>query len=221
METGWSEDFEDLMHDARLWLFGTGLVTKVVIVVSFTEVTAVDEAEDTPDQIMGDNDDDEEDESPNEQAVLANVSANTQPQDLADQLLSLHRAARLAKPLLGHIHSTLHVFRRDVTNTQILEDFTATVLPAPQAPATEPNAFDLTMRDVFGDSSIPPVLDPTAHITFSIERLRDVIGRQIPKMERHRAIARAAEVMKKKGFAEKKETFAVLKKMGLLGEVWD
>lgn len=74
------------------------------------------------------------------------------------------------------------------------------------------------MRDVFGDSTIPPAVDPNTRTTFSIERLRVAIGRQIPKMERHRAIARAGEIVKK-GFPEEKETYAVLKKKGLLVEL--
>lgn len=185
METGWSEDFEDLVHDARLWLLGTGLMTTVVIVVSFTEVTGVDE-EPMDDDVLT-----------NEQVVLNHVNSSTQSQDLADELLELHRAGQLSRPLLGQIHSTLHVFRRDATETQVVKDFSAIVLPVPEHPGAEPDAFDLTMSDVFGDSTIPAVVDPNARITFSIERLRRVIGRQIPKMERHRAIARAVQIMKK------------------------
>lgn len=190
-------------------------MTKVVIVVSFTEVTGVDEAHGEPDEPM-----DDDDAPTNEQAVLDHVNASTKSKNLADQLLELHRCGQLSKPLLGRLHSTLHVFRRDATETHVVETFDATVLPAPEHPGTEPDAFDLTMRDVFGDSTIPPVIDPTASITFSIERLRSAIGRQIPKMERHRAIARAEDVMKRKGFAEEKQTYAVLKRNRLLGELW-
>lgn len=190
-------------------------MTKVVIVVSFTEITGVDEAHGEPDDPMDD------DAQMTEQAVLDHVNDGTKSKDLAYQLLELHRYGKLSRPLLGRLHSTLHVFRRDASETQVIETFSATVLPAPDHPGTELDVFDLTIRDVFGDSTIPPVIDPNACITFSIERLRGVIGRQIPKMERHRAIARAEDVMKKKGFAEEKQTYAVLKKNRGLGELWD
>lgn len=163
-----------------------------------------------------------DDDGSTEQALLDRVDASTNSKDLADQLLELHRASQLSKPLLGQLHSTLHVFRRDPTDTtHVVTSFSAKVLPAPQDPRTEPAAFDLTMRDLFGDSAIPPLLDPTASISFSVERLRGAIARQIPKMERHRAIARAEDVLKAMGFAEERMTYAALKRNRLLVELWD
>lgn len=181
-------------------------MTKVVIVVSFTERRG--ESEDNADDIFAEED-----------ALIATVEGTTTLEDLSNQLLELHRAGRLSKRLLGSLNSTLHVFRLDDTQTVVVEDFRATVLPAPE-PQVAPETFELTMQDVFGDSIIPAFIDPRARITFSIERLRVVIAKQIPAMERLRAIARAEEVKKRKGLPETKETFAVLKKTGQLVQWW-
>lgn len=190
-------------------------MTKVIIVVSFTEVTGVDETDEEPDEPVDD------DVLSNEQVVVDHVNASMKSGDLADDFLVLHPCGQLSRSLLGELHSALHVFRRDATDTHVIEDFSATVPPTPEYQKAEPDAFDLTMRDVFGDSIIPAVVDPNARITISIERLRGVIDRQIPKMERHRAIARAVEVMKKIEFPEGKETYAALKKNRQLVELWD
>lgn len=185
-------------------------MTKVVIVVSFTEHRggAEDHAGVQIDDIFAEED-----------ALIATVDATTTLEDLSNQLLVLHRAGRLSKPLLGTLDSTLYVFRLDNSHTVVEEDYTAIVLPAPES-QVEPESFEITMKDVFGDSIIPPCVDPDGRITFSIERLRVVIGKQIPAMERLRAIARAEEVKKRKGFPETKETFAVLKRTGQLVQWW-
>lgn len=160
-----------------------------------------------------------DDISIDERALLDHVDESTDPEVLANQLLELHRSGKLSRPLIGLLRSNLHVFKLDPAKIRIMESFSATVLPVPELLGVRQDTFQLTMQDIFGDSTIPASVDRDARIAFSIGRLRVMIGKQIPKMERLRAIARALEMKKTKGFGEKKETFAAQKRMSTVIEM--
>lgn len=189
-EAGWTEDMNQLISDAKLWLLGTSFQTKVVILVAFSE----DHPASSPDN--------------DEDALESSVDSSTEVELLANSILELHRRNALARPLLGSIAATIHVYRLDETHA-LTQTFSASVLPP--AAAEEPS-FSLTMQDIFGTDPVPPPLDPGREIVFEMDKFRTVILQQVPRMERHRSIARAVGMLERNGFAEEKETFAALKR---------
>lgn len=189
-EAGWTEDMNQLISDAKLWLLGTSFQTKVVILVAFSE----DHPASSPDS--------------DEDALESSVDSSTEVELLANSILELHRRNALARPLLGSIAATIHVYRLDEIHA-LTQTFSASVLPP--AAAEEPS-FSLTMQDIFGADPVPPPLDPDREIVFEMDKFRTVILQQVPRMERHRSITRAVAMLERNGFAEEKETFAALKR---------
>lgn len=179
-----------------MWLLGTDSQTKVVIIVEFAEVKAPA---------------DPELDTATEAALLASLDTSTTMKSVAKTLLSLHNNNKIATPLLGAIHATMHVYRLDPATNTPTECFTAVVLPVPDAP--EP-PFALTMEDIFGTAKrVPDGVAPDHQIVFDLDELREVINVQVPKMEWNRAVARAKKVLEDKGLFEDKDMFAVGKSL--------
>lgn len=148
-----------------------------------------------------------------EESLLSTITAQTSPRDLAASLLALHRAGLLAKPLLGRVDATVHVFRRNAEETAIEEAFTATLLPAPaSSSSSNDRVFCLTMGDLLGDLAAQEKIDPEELVEFPLEQLRNVVAKQIVKFERLRAVDRTEQVMKQLGVWEEMETFAQSKR---------
>lgn len=239
-EAGWSEDLPQLIEDAKLWVEGSGFLTRVVLLTSFTE-------------IRGDNDAPLNSDSETEAELMECVDQGMTEMVLAPRLLSLHRRHGLAEPLLGTIHATVHVYRLDNEN-KLYEDFTTVVLPAPprleiddvegaeidpniempDAPelslpapdsdsdpdsdsscssastAAEPD-FYLTLQDLFATFPPPRKMDPSFRVGFSMREFRKIIAEQVPAMEKCRSVMRAVRILKEKGLHEERETFAMIK----------
>lgn len=130
-----------------------------------------------------------------EAELISTVNHSTKLRDLADALLDLHHLGRLSQPLLGDVNATLHIFRLNSAGDDILETFTATILPA--APAASPQTFALTLADLLGPAvTAEHRLNPDEEIVFPLDRLRKVISDQIPQQEKHRAQARGKAILK-------------------------
>lgn len=223
------------MADARLWLLGTAGQTKVVIIVNFTEdrrgprtsassapsssatgsdteTSAHDDGEDEGDD-TADGDASLDPSEPSEEALLlSTVNATTRFSALAAGILDLHLRGALAKPLLGSITATFHVFRRTPADT-VYEEFSTTVLPAPEpGDAEQRQTYALTLGDLYGDNPLPAGEDPHHRFVMDMDDFRRDIAHQVPEMEEKRSLDRAEAVLKKRGFWEGREPFAGAKK---------
>lgn len=232
-EAGWSEDLEELVEDARLWIVGSSFRTRVVILTAFTEVregyldnAPADSIPDVPDLET-------------EQQLMGNINESTTVKALTESLLALHRRRRLAVPLLETIHATLNIYRLDDENN-LYESFAATVLPAPppsevvasdsnepegdgestdesasnssaDSVAQEPD-FYFTLKDLFGAFPPPRRADPNFRIGFSVAEFCKVIAQQVPVMEKLRSVHRAVQVLKKKGVYEEPQSYSKSRK---------
>lgn len=231
VESGWAESMEDLLADARLWLLGTGGITKVCIVVHFQEERAakppkalsVDAGESneesggesdsrsqlengdttstttlTSEHIPPSNDPASVDNPfPEEQALLASIDRSTRLNDISRDLLALHRRQKLSEPLLRPFTATFHVYRLNAAHTAIHEECTMTVLPAPAIAVAQ--TFELSLKDLYGDATVPADVDPDRRILFEMDEMREDIQDQVPAMEKMRADARALKVLKNVG----------------------
>lgn len=228
-EAGWSEDLEELIEDARLWIVGSNFRTRVVILTAFTEVR-----EGYPDNAPADNIPDVPDLE-TEQQLMGNINESRTVKAFAESLLALHRRRGLAVPLLKTIHATLHIYRLDDENN-LYESFAATVLPASppsevvaspegdgestdesvsnssaDSVAQEPD-FYLTLKDLFGAFPPPRRADSNFRIGFSVAEFRKAIAQQVPVMEKLRSVHRAVQVLKKKGFYEEPQPYSKSRK---------
>lgn len=146
---------------------------------------------------------------PEEQALLASIDRSTHLNDISRDLLALHRLQKLSQPLLRPFTATFHVYRRNSAHTDIHEECAMTVLPAPRDGAAQ--IFELSLRDLYGDATVPADVDPDHRIRFEMNELREDIQDQVPAMEKMRADARALKVLKNAGVVVG-ETFAAEKK---------
>lgn len=193
-ESGWSEDLTDLIQDARLWLIGSKLRTRVVIIVAFTE---------TKKSAAGKRD---------SRLEFDLISSATQVKDLAKGLLELNRKGEIS-PLLGTIKATFHAYRLNSQNN-LYECYKEVVLPAPTDEYTGGHkgdarpSFSLTMQDLFGLNPVPEGVDPEHKIVFNMDEFRKIISEQIPAIEHNRSIGRASTILESRGFPEVSVTFA-------------
>lgn len=215
VEVGWAESMEDLMDDARLWLLGTAGQTKVVIVVKFNEGSCDNVPSTSSSTSSGSEPDNADGEhstvSTKESLLLADVNSTTRLSILAEALRDLHLRGELEKPLLGDITATFHVFRCTTENT-VYEDFTTTVLPAPNSETNSPQTYALTLEDLYGGSPVPAGEDPHQQFMMDMDDFRRDVAYQIPKMEVKRSLERAKAILAKKGLWQNKATFAGAKK---------
>ncbi|KAG0137950.1 hypothetical protein HOY82DRAFT_645060 [Tuber indicum] len=152
-EAGWSERFEALLDDARLWLLHTSGQTRAVILVSFMESYAGSSPElgnnkpkvekDIPEMgegttVMGvENDElggggEKDAEEPvalsEEQMVVESIDDTTGYHALAARLLDLNCQGKLKEPLVGTLGATVHVYKACQDGKEIMESFMATLL---------------------------------------------------------------------------------------------
>lgn len=146
---------------------------------------------------------------PEEQALLASIDRSTPLNDISRDLLALHRLQKLSQPLLRPFTATFHVYRRNSAHNDIHEECAMTVLPAPRDGAAQ--IFELSLKDLYGDATVPADVDQDHRIRFEMNELREDIQDQVPAMEKMRADARALKVLKNVGVAVG-ETFAAEKK---------
>lgn len=145
-----------------------------------------------------------------EELLLASVNRTTKPRTLASCFLALHRRGQLAKPLMGRVDATVHVFRPNATHSGIEQTYTAVLLPAPAD--AEQQVFTLTMADLLGELAEEEGIADGESVEFPLDMLRSVVAKQIPKMESMRAMDRAAGLLKSLGLWEEGETFAQSKR---------
>ncbi|KAG0633144.1 hypothetical protein HOY80DRAFT_659537 [Tuber brumale] len=191
-EAGWSEKFEALLDDARIWLLHTYGQTRAVILVSFTESYARSSSEvgkigpkvekDILEVVegktmMGVEDDElgggsEKDaEEPvalsEEQMVLESIDETTGYHTLAARLLDLNSKGKLKEPLVGTLGATVHVYKACEDGKEIKESFMATLLLLPPEKDLEPLEGNLE--------------DPEEEISGFVIELVDLLGDNIPK----------------------------------------
>jgi len=162
-ESGFSESWDNLMDDTRLWLLGTEGQTKIVVVLSFMES-----------QLRGNPVEDTTDANSNteEQTVIDSINQSTTQTNLAEMLEQLNQRAKLEKPLIGDLSATLHLFHATKDYTDIEEFFNSTVLPLPvsgstvrslEVPPSDPSILPVLasnstfLSDPAGDATVPAV----------------------------------------------------------------
>lgn len=200
--TGWSENMRELYEEARVWLLGTRFQTRAVIVLVFQETIIHRQSGDknfalvdTPSYDFGAS------EFPQERELLSNIKPGTQYHNLAAEILRLSHLGQLSRPLLGDITSSVHIFRRNQAKNDIVEEYAATVLPAPNTP--ELQCFSLTFKDLLGQKRFQmPYYHPGEEVLFPLASLRELIAEQMPKQEKIRSYSRAISLMKSHGFWE-------------------
>lgn len=175
---------EDLIEDARFWLLGTDGQTKIAIIVNFTE--SYDGLLPLPSQPGEET----------EESVIAAVNVETHQLQLSKKLIALHYRGVLAKPLIGTVGATFHVFHR-TGDDDIEEVFMTTVLPAPVPGATDapPQTYALTLADLHGDCPIPDGEDPNQEFILDMEDFRVNIRRQTVYTVKGRGLDRAKEIL--------------------------
>ena len=202
-EAGWTEGWEKLMEDTRLWLLCTKGQTKIVIVLSFIETKL------GGDSVRGsrsENDAADGSGQTEEQAAINSIDPSTCQTDLAEILEQLDQQAKLQKPLIGDLKATLHFFRASKDYKDIVKFFNSTVLPVPPSDSTAPRELQIALHDIFGDD-LPEGMDPQDPITFSLHELEAQVTGSLKNTTWYRAMQRAKMLMEEAGVWEEKETF--------------
>ena len=206
-EAGWSEKFEALLDDARLWLLHTNGETKAVILVSFTESYAGSSPEvgsngqevenDIPevgeggtimgvedDEQGGDGEKDAQQPEPlsEEQMVVESIDETTGYHALVARLLDLNRQGKLKEPLVGTLGATVHVYKVCEDGKEIKESFMATLLPPPERgwEEEEISGFGVELVDLLGDN-VPKGHDPKSKVMFSLKKLGEFVRTSLPQ----------------------------------------
>jgi len=206
-EDGWSEKFEALLDDARLWLLHTNGQTRAVVLVSFTENYAGGSLEggnngpevekDIPEvgegkTVIGVEDDEQrgggekDAEEPvtlsEEQMVVESISEATGYRSLATGLLDLNRQGKLKEPLVGTLGATVHVYKACEDGKEIKESFMATLLPPPEGDLEEEeiSGFGVELVDLLGDN-VPKGHDPKSKVMFSLKKLGEFVRTSLPQ----------------------------------------
>jgi len=208
-EAGFSENLEDLIDDARLWLLHTGGITKIVIVLCITESN-------TPNTVDGDEKISEDmskmEKTPMEEQVLIQaITAETDLNSLAESLITLNTHAKLTKPSVGDLEAIIHVYQACQDEADIRETFSALVIPAPPIGSEAPTEFKLSFMDMFGENT-PVGLNPNDSIIFSLAKLQEFVTESCEDTEWLRASCRAEKLLKEAGEWEETDTFAQRKR---------
>jgi len=153
-------------------------------------------------------DDSEEDTNTSEEQIMINsIDGSTNYHELAARLLDLNRRGGLREPLVGDLGATIHVFKASDDGKDIVETFTATLLPRPAIEQEAPTRFGITLDDLFG-GSVPTEQNPKKVFWFSLERLEKYVTSSLPQTERDRASARTVKLLKEAGEWEERETYS-------------
>lgn len=230
-EAGFSENWDNLMEDTRLWLLCTGGKTKIVFVLYFTEQNSTsgpaadpnlesdttgesEPANDAARESDPENGTVNESSPTEEEKIINTIDASTCQYDLAQILDQLNKQSKLQKPLIGELTATLHVYHATKDHKDIDEKFKATVLPLPPHNSTQPREFQITLHDIFGEE-VPEGMNPEDPITFSLPMLEDIVTNSLEHTAWYRANKLAMRLMKKAGFWKKSETFTQSKRRRL------
>ena len=143
-----------------------------------------------------------------EQMVVDSIDGTTSFHDLAARLLDLNHQGKLRKPLVGDLRATVHIYKANKDRTDIEESFKATLLPplTNDLQTKAPTGFGILLEDLLG-GQVPDNLDPADVVWFSFEKLQMFITSSLPKTEKHRAMKRAAKLLKDAGESEERETW--------------
>ncbi|CUS07898.1 unnamed protein product [Tuber aestivum] len=208
-ESGFAESMEDLKQDARLWLLHTGGATRVVIVVCMKEIIATQ-------GVSGDMEkrhtSDAEEMAGDGQALGIRDSEGSSAEETAGdgQALGMHdlEGTDEEATVLNSIDQTTqrNCLAKELAaedNTDIVEAFTATLLPQPPADSPEPKEFPIPLHDILGTSARGRVL-------------REFMEGSIPHTKHFRAVRRAKKLLKSRvGLDDEEETFAKRKRQRL------
>lgn len=186
LEVGWSEKFDALKDDARLWLLHTDGQTRAVILVAFIEssggslpevenngpevekdISEVGEGKTVMggenNELQGGRETDTEERVPlsEEQIVVESIDGTTGYRALAARLLDLNRQGKLKEPLIGKLGATVHVYKACPNGKEITESFMATLLPPPEVDLEEAenSGFGVESVALVGDN-VPTGNDP-------------------------------------------------------------
>jgi len=146
--------------------------------------------------------------------LIESIDEETDLHDLAEQLLILNEHGKLRQPLLGNVHARLHIFKASDAGDDIVQSFSANLLPPEPEGSTAPTEFEITLLDMLGNQ-VPKKHDPADKITFVLEDLKEVIESSIPRTARLRATHRAIKLLKENVGLDEAPTFAQRKRQRL------
>ncbi|KAG0136923.1 hypothetical protein HOY82DRAFT_598326 [Tuber indicum] len=148
-----------------------------------------------------------------EATVLNSIDQTTQGNSLAMELLELYRRAKLKQPLLGGLEAAIHLYRAAEDNIDIVEAFTAPLLPQPPSDSPELKEFSIPLYDILGTGVQGS--EPSEEIVFALGVLREFIESSIPDTEHFRAVGRAEKLLKSRVGLDDEETFVKQKRRRL------
>lgn len=215
----WSDSMDDVVANAKMWLLGTGFVTKVVMIVHFTEQKTQDKTQDKMESggefsarnsqyrsnhyghsgitatgiPTPDNKAGKCNSYLDEQILLASVSSTSDVNELSQKILALHQRQALSKPLIHPISAKLRVFRVH-TGQVIYEEMTITILPELKRNSFQ--VYAISFSDLYGNHPLPRSVNPDGEIDFDLEELQEDLSDQISTIEKVRADARASAIIK-------------------------
>lgn len=234
VETGWAKKMADLRKDASIWLCGTMGVTRVVIVVCFTEGKSPIAATDKPD------------EDPVKKDELPAAGTGTDNQNTAGTATPAAEDVNIIPPTASPSvseESAESSLISNITKATVFTDLVASLLSLHSSnnltkPLIGPISGTLhlfranptfkSIIEFYTTSILPPGdpsfrlsfadllspelasehgLDPEDGLDFDMVELRDVVEAQMVDMRRERAGRRAKTLMKEKGVWGKAMTF--------------
>ncbi|KAG0642793.1 hypothetical protein HOY80DRAFT_1134285 [Tuber brumale] len=149
-----------------------------------------------------------------EESLIKSIDGGTDLNDLAEQLFALNEQGKLQHPLLAKVHASLHIFKASKEGDDIVESFSANLLPKQPADTAAPKEFGITLHDMLG-KLVPAGHDPEQEITFPLGDLKEVIEDSIPRTARLRASDRAIKLLKDTVGLDEEPTFAQRKRRRL------
>ncbi|KAG0135834.1 hypothetical protein HOY82DRAFT_628588 [Tuber indicum] len=154
-----------------------------------------------------------------EENLMHTIGENTDLNDLAEKLFTLHEQGKLQHPLLGKVHASLHIFKASNEGDDIVETFSTILLPPKAVGSTAPEEFGITLRDILGNL-VPAGHDPADEVCFPLGKLQKVIKDAIPRTARLRATNRAEKLLRDTVGLNEELTFAQRKRqrLNLLGQ---
>jgi len=153
-----------------------------------------------------------------EQTVIEEIDETTGFHILIAKLLDLNRRGKLKEPLIGDLQGTVQLYKTSEDGKDIMESFSATLLPRPPNQENGPIEFGISLEDLFG-GSVPEGHDPRTEILFNLENLAEFITTSMIETEKHRGSDRAVKLLKAAGVWEERDTWAQGKRRRLNPEL--
>ncbi|PUU73578.1 hypothetical protein B9Z19DRAFT_1068881 [Tuber borchii] len=110
-----------------------------------------------------------------EQLMIQCIKASTNKPVFVQKLIDLNGRNILKHHLIKDLGTILHVYQVSKNLKNVVESFTATVLPPPKDESTDEQRVQIMLPDIFS-SSIPKGLQPQDKIIFTLPILQAIVN---------------------------------------------